>query len=178
MWVYLAVVEGTEGEANSGDWERRLVCGWRTDFCEWVRSVCDYEPVLGRGVRQALAPQMAHEGNGSASQKNETRRKRCGAFLLQEGLCALYWFGTCTQPKSWRMVKLRFAISGGMDDSNNNNRRMRHDLHCLPSQSGDQPRENHCPLGALYGRVESTSTRAWTSHDTSVVTAISPQRIY
>ena len=117
MWVYLAVVEGTEGEANSGDWERRLVCGWRTDFCGRVRSVCDCEPVLERVVRQALTTQVAREENESDSQKDETRRKRRGAFLLQEGLCALSWFWTCTQPKLWRMVKPRFAISGGVDDA-------------------------------------------------------------
>lgn len=141
MWVYLVRVEGTEGKANSGVLERRLVCGWRTDFWEWVRSVCDCKPVLERGARQALAPQVAREGNGYDSQKNEARRKRCGVFLLQDGLCALFWFGTCTQPKSWRMVKLRFAISGGVDDSND--RRMRPDLDYLPSQPGDQSRRNH-----------------------------------
>lgn len=89
MWVYIAVVEGTEGEVNNGDWGKRLVCGWRTDFWEWVRLVYGREPVLERGVRQALVTQVACEGNGSDSPKNETPRKRRGGFLLQDGLCAL-----------------------------------------------------------------------------------------
>lgn len=89
MWVYVAVAEGTGGEVNNEGWGKRLVCGWRTDFCEWVRLVHGRERVLERGVRQALVTQVAREGNGSDSPKNETPRKRCGGVLLQDGLCAL-----------------------------------------------------------------------------------------
>ena len=132
MWAYLAAVEASEGGPGLA---RRLGRGSRTDFWEWARSERGYAGVLERAGRRAPAPRAARAGDGCDLQENEARSERRGGFLLQDGLCALCWLRTCTQPQSWRTVKLRFAISGGAADSNDRGLKL-----VLPAdQAGDQP---------------------------------------
>lgn len=125
-------------------------------------------------VRQALA---AREGDGCNLEKSEARSERRGGLLLQDGLGALWWLRTCTQPRSWRTVKLRFAISGGADGSNDRGLK----LDMPADQAGDHPKRTTDHWGSLApaGRVEGAPRLVLgpTSHNRPVLIAISPPHI-